>query len=198
MLHLLSHVSAISHVSPISHVLAAPHQDRDTPGRILAMLGLLAVVVLGWLAMWRGWRSRTRRQADVAPLPAVPEDAHGSSFSAVDGLYVGTTYSGRWLERVAAQGLGIRAQATVTLSSAGVLVDRNGADPLFVPADALTAVGRSSGLAGKVVRDDGIVVLTWKHGGLTLDSGVYVRNDAERARLLQGLEALVESEREAE
>lgn len=181
-----------------SHVLAAPQQDKDTPGRILAMLGLLVVVILGWLLMWRGWRSRTKRQADIAALPEVPAEAHTTSFSAVDGLYVGTTQTGRWLERITARGLGVRSQATVSLSSAGVLVDRNGSEPLFVPAESLRAVGRSSGLAGKVVRDDGIVVLTWQHGDAALDTGVYVRNEAERARLLQGLEALVESEREAE
>jgi hypothetical protein len=54
----------------------------------------------------------------------------------------------------------------------GVLVQRAGAEPVFVAAGSLVAVRLAPGLAGKVTGDGGLFVLRWRFGDAELDTGV--------------------------
>lgn len=157
-------------------------------------LTLLAVVAVA-LLMRRGWRRRAQRHADLPPLPAVPP-AHepAVTLGPVEATYVSTTTSGDWLDRVVALGLGARSESLVAVSRAGVAVDRRGAEtPLFLPAPAIRSVGWTSGMAGKFVGGEGILVVTWAHGDRLLDTGLHVRHATESTALHDAVAALLPS-----
>ena len=61
-----------------------------------------------------------------------------------DGVYVGTTFAQHWQDRVVHGGLGPRSAASMTLSDKGILLDRDGAQPLFVPAADVVGVSRAA------------------------------------------------------
>ena len=140
--------------------------------RVLLTLGLVLLVLLIFGGLWWGWRNRARRQGDIPALPAVPTVTGTQLTAPLEGVYVSTTRAGSWQDRVVVHGLGRRAKATLHLADDGVLVDRVGEDPIFLPAAAITAVGTAPGIAGKVMgMPAGLLVLTWRNGDALLDSG---------------------------
>lgn len=148
----------------------------------LGLLLLLLVPVI-WGLMWWGWRRRGRRQADVGELHAVPEPLSPSVFGPVETVYVSTTRAGDWLDRVVVHGLGNRSAADVSVHADGVLVRRTSAPDVWVPAVDLTGVRRERGAAGKFVREDGLVVITWTLGDAALDTALRTRFDHDRDAL---------------
>jgi hypothetical protein len=166
--------------------------DRVLPG--LLMLSL-AVVVFVLLAV--GWRNRLRRQSDVEPLPAVPAGL-GAPFAAADGQYVASTTAGDWLDRIAVYNLGIRTNAELSVHPEGVLFERSGAGPVFIPAGRLTGVRQDSGMAGKFVEKDGLLVLSWMLGIRELDSGFRTRRAEDKATLFKALQELISAAPQAD
>lgn len=148
---------------------------------------LIAVVLL---MIWAGWRNRLRRQADVGQLPAVPE-APGVPLAVAEGQYVASTTAGDWLDRIAVHSLGIRTNAVLSVYSHGVFFDRSGAPALYIPAASLTAVRQESGMAGKFVEKDGLLVLTWDLGAHELDTGFRTRRAADKLALHDSLQQLI-------
>ena len=57
-----------------------------------------------------------------------------------------------------------------------MLFDRSGAGPVFIPAASLTGVRQESGMAGKFVEKDGLLVLSWTLGSRELDTGFRTRH----------------------
>jgi hypothetical protein len=131
---------------------------------------LLGVVVVAYLAMWRGWRGRAAKH-DLPPLvPAPAVDALPAAKVSGGARYFGTTVAGDWLDRVVAQGLGARSQCRLSLSGEGLDVIRL-AGSFRIPATALRGARHDQGIAGKVVPPHGLLVVTWQHGEHTLDTG---------------------------
>ena len=157
-------------------------------------LALLLLVPVLWGLMWWGWRGRARRQGDVPPLPAAPDPLPPSTFGPVEGVYVTSTRAGDWLDRVVAHGLGTRTEAQVSVHREGVLVRRTGAPDVWVPAADLHDVRRERGAAGKFVREDGLVVLTWTLGDARLDTALRPRHDHDRDGLEQAVRQLRQEE----
>ncbi|MCB5275718.1 hypothetical protein BJG92_03269 [Arthrobacter sp. SO5] len=155
----------------------------------------LAVVVFALLAV--GWRNRLRRQADVDPLPEVPAEL-GAALAAADGQYVASTTAGDWLDRIAVHNLGIRTNAGLSVHPEGVLFERSGAGPVFIPAASLTGVRQESGMAGKFVEKDGLLVISWMLGSRELDSGFRSRHAGDKAILLNALQDLISAAPQAE
>ena len=155
---------------------------------------LLLVVLLAFWGMRAGWQARTRRSsALVSALPAVPAELGDARLAPVDATYVSTTRAGDWLDRVTAQGLGVRSPAQVAVFDAGVRITRQGATDLFVPATALRGATGAPGMAGKVVGGEGLVVLTWQadpHDPRGLDTGLRPRHAADRERLVAAIQTL--------
>ena len=120
---------------------------------------VIALLVLALLGMALSWRHRGRRQRDLA-VPPVPADL-GRADLTVSGLLVATTFAGRPLDRVVTDGLGFRAQASLAVTPAGVLVERDGGAPFLVPADGLPGSGTASWALDKGVERDGLTVLPW-------------------------------------
>ena len=78
-----------------------------------------------------------------------------------DGLYLATTFAGRPLDRVSAHGLGFRARAHVTVTAAGVRIDRDGAAPIDLPAAGVTGAGTATWTIDRTVEPGGLTVLAW-------------------------------------
>jgi hypothetical protein len=167
-------LASAEHSAPVTHI---GQRIVWTIVTLLAMGGI-------YLLMWRGWKKRQARQSDLEPLNEVPEGVFsGEGFEAV---YVSTTSEGDWLDRIAVHGLGERSNAQVHIAEQGVLIDRE-PTAVFIPAAAIRGVRVASGMAGKYLRGDGLVVITWQHGDRTLDTGVDPRHGTDG--LMRALEA---------
>lgn len=161
-----------------------------------AILITLAVIVLLVSLILLGWRNRLRRQSEVPAPSPVPLDESGAPALGAplgepcEGVYVCTTTAGDWLDRIAAHRLGIRTNAELSIHAAGVLVGRHGAPDLFIPAEDLTGVSRSSGMAGKFVEKDGLLVIGWMLGDQAVDTGFRPRYHQELPELTARIAAL--------
>ncbi|MFF1251655.1 hypothetical protein ACFVYC_04065 [Pseudarthrobacter sp. NPDC058329] len=160
--------------------------------QLLSLVITLALIAAAFGLIWVGWRNRLKRQADVEQLPVVPA-APGEPLTTAEGQYVASTTGGDWLDRIAVHGLGIRTNATLAAYPHGVLIDRAGAPALYVPAASLTGVRLDSGMAGKFVEKDGLLVLSWTHGSHELDTGFRTRRAEDRNVLFAALQELISS-----
>ena len=149
-----------------------------------------AAMVGSYVLMLRGWRSRQRRQGFL-PEPPTPTGTAATVVGAIPGLFVGTTFAGDWLDRVAAHGLSDRATAELTLATDGVHVDRDGATELYLPYDSLDDAAPGEALAGKVMGPDGLLLLTWRLGGSVLTSAFRADDHAQHARLAAAIRAQI-------
>jgi hypothetical protein len=146
-----------------------------------SVLLLAVLVALIYLAMWRGWRRRATRH-ELPPLVPVPDVAHLPDARLSGGArYFGTTLSGAWLDRVVAHGLGARSACRLNLSSEGLDVVRL-AGSFRIPTQALRGARHDQGIAGKVVPPHGVLVVTWQHGDLTLDTGFRLTDEVVQDR----------------
>jgi hypothetical protein len=152
---------------------------------------LVPIVVAVWALMLVGWRRRAARSAGLDVLPAVPADAGPPLTEPVEGVYVSTTTAGDWLDRVTAQGLGSRSAAEMVVTDAGVGWLRQGAPQVWAPRRSLVGVRRASGMAGKFVERDGLVVVTWRLGEQELDTGFRPRHGRDARRLTEAVGQLV-------
>lgn len=154
----------------------------------LGILGTLLILAAGYFGMYRGWRNRQVRQADLAPLPTAPDD----TTRGVEGVYVATTSAGDWMDRIAVHELGVRSIADLAVSADGLIFHRQGAADVFIPADHLTGVRTDRGIAGKVTAEkSGLVVVTWTHDGRELDTGFRPRRKADTAALTASISTLI-------
>ena len=139
--------------------------------RFLLVMVVLAVFLACLAAMYWGWRNRARRQAALLPPFDPPPADLGTELRAAAGVYLGTTTAASWQDRVAVGGIGLRANATLHMYSEGVLADRQGGAPLWIPAAAIAGARTGRALAGKIVGSGGLLVIRWQHGDLALDTG---------------------------
>jgi hypothetical protein len=163
----------------------------------LSLLFTLVLIGVALALIAVGWRNRLRRQSDVEPLPEVPAGL-GAPLAAADGQYVASTTAGDWLDRIAVHHLGIRTNARLSVHPEGVLFERAGAGPVFIPAGRLTGVRQESGMAGKFVEKDGLLVLSWMLGSHELDTGYRTRRAEDKTVLLTTLQNLISAAPQAE
>ncbi|MDT0268888.1 hypothetical protein RM844_21605 [Streptomyces sp. DSM 44915] len=143
----------------------------DWAERIGWTVGLLLLVVLVYWLMRQGWKWQATLQGDLPAPEPLPADDGGPARLAFAGRYHGSTDEGRWLDRVVAHGLGVRSRAEVSLTEAGVRVVRPGAGDFLIPAEHLVGARLDKGIAGKVLTEGGLLVITWRLGDRVLDSG---------------------------
>ena len=128
---------------------------------IFAAVLVLVITVLIQLMM-RGWRRRASRQQEViGDLPDVP-DKVGTATLTTRGLYCGCTMAPAWNERITAGDLGYRGKAVLTRYPEGILLERIGANPIWIPRESITAIRMERGMAGKVVARIGILAIRWR------------------------------------
>jgi hypothetical protein len=169
----------------------------------LIMAGLVALVIAFVIQlMMRGWRERARRQAElIGTLPPVPEMVGSSIVEPTRGVYVGCTVAPSWNDRVTVGDLGYRSKAVLTRYPEGIMVQRSGANPIWIPQESITAIRTERGMVGKVVpaglgsrraRDDGsatshegILAIRWRlPSGTEIDLGFRGNDRGEYTRWL--------------
>ncbi|AXK89926.1 transporter [Nocardia farcinica] len=141
--------------------------------RTLWVLGCLVLFLLGLWLMYRGWQNRAARQAErIGELPPVPAELGAQLLEPTTGLYLGSTIAPSWQDRIAVGDLGFRATAELTKFERGILLERSGAAAIWIPSESVTAVRTERGHAGKVMTEDGVLVIRWKlPTGTEIDTG---------------------------
>lgn len=140
----------------------------------LVMAAVLAVLIAVLIhAMMRGWRHRIERQAQmVGTMPPLPETVGPALVAATKGLYVGSTLVPHWNDRVAAGDLGFRAKAVLTRYPEGIMLQRTGAGPIWIPDDSISQIRTEKNLAGKALTHEGILAIRWRlPSGVEIDTG---------------------------
>ena len=152
------------------------------------LIGLVLVAVLA--LMLRSWRARTRRDdALTAGYPLPGAEAPAAVLATAEAFYVATTREGRQLERLNIRGLGFRARALITVTTAGVLLDLVGENPVFIPMDAVTALEDATWTIDRAVETGGLLLLRWRlqphadAAGQVVDSYFRILDPTERARV---------------
>jgi len=147
------------------------------------IFGFVVVILIGVVIrqMLRGWTRRGRRQTElIGTLPAMP-DLFGSAVEPPSrGLYVGSTLAPNWLDRVTVGDLGYRSKAALARYPEGILLERSGASPIWIPQESVVGVRTEKALAGKVIAGSaggsrgvgGILVIRWRlPSGTEIDTG---------------------------
>ncbi|MFE2229578.1 PH-like domain-containing protein [Streptomyces kronopolitis] len=179
-------------MTPSLFHLAAAQQSApvtDWAARIGWVVGLLVFVAFVYWLMRQGWKWRGTLQGDLPELPALPDEP-GEPRLTLSGRYHGSTTAGQWLDRIVAHGLGTRSRVELTLTDQGLAVVRPGATDFFVPVAALRGARLDKGIAGKVLTEGGLLIVTWEHGGKQLDSGFRSDRAAEHTAWVEALTTL--------
>jgi hypothetical protein len=164
----------------------------DWAARLGWVLGLAVFVALVYWLMREGWKWRGTLQSDLPELPTAPSEP-GEAKLTMSGRYHGSTTAGQWLDRIVAHGLGTRSRAELTLTDAGLDVVRPGASDFFVPREALREARLDKGIAGKVLTEGGLLVVTWAHGDKLLDSGFRSDHAAEHGEWVAAINSMIET-----
>ncbi|MFI8951765.1 hypothetical protein ACIGO6_35350 [Streptomyces sp. NPDC053750] len=179
-------------VAPVI-LLAAEKESAevtDWAARIGWVVGLGLFVALVYWLMREGWKWRGTLQGDLPELPSAPEGP-GPAKLVLSGRYHGSTTAGQWLDRIVAHGLGTRSRVELTLTDAGLDVVRPGANDFFVPVAALREARLDKGIAGKVLTEGGLLVVTWEHGDKLIDSGFRSDHAAEHNEWVETLNDMI-------
>lgn len=179
--------------NPLAALAAEAPQSAevtDWAARLGWVAGLLLFIALVYWLMRQGWKWRGSLQSDLPELPGVPE-APGEAKLTMDGRYHGSTTAGQWLDRIVAHGLGTRSRAELTLTDAGLEVVRPGANDFFVPAGRLREARLDKGIAGKVLAEGGLLIVTWEHGGELIDSGFRSDRAAEHTAWAEAINHMI-------
>ncbi|MEU3739628.1 MULTISPECIES: hypothetical protein [unclassified Streptomyces] len=185
--------SLISAAAGNAVVFAAEKKSADVTdwaARAGWVVGLLLFIALVYWLMREGWKWRGTLQGDLPPLPVVPDDP-GPARLELTGRYHGSTTAGQWLDRIVAHGLGTRSRVELTLTDAGLDVVRPGAADFFVPAAQLREARLDKGIAGKVLAEGGLLIVTWEHGEKLLDSGFRSDHAAEQAQWVEAINNMI-------
>lgn len=175
----------------LATLLADERQSQpvtDWAARIGWIVGLVLFIALVYWLMREGWKWRGQLQSGIPDLPPVPDDT-GEVRLELTGRYHGSTVAGQWLDRIVAHGLGVRSRVELTLTEQGLAVVRPGATDFFVPAAHLRGARLDKAIAGKVLTEGGLLVITWAHGGAEYDSGFRSDRAAEHAAWVAALGA---------
>lgn len=161
-------------------------------GTLVTMLVIAAVlavlIALAIRQMMRGWLHRAQRQAQlIGTLPQLPDTVGPALITATRGLYVGSTLAPSWLDRIAVGDLGYRAKAVLTRYPEGIMLQRTGAGPIWIPDDSIEAIRTEKGIAGKAMTHEGILAIRWRlPSGAEIDTGFRADDRREYDRWLEG------------
>ncbi|MFF1419074.1 hypothetical protein [Streptomyces sp. NPDC058280] len=172
--------------------LAAEQKSADVTdwaARIGWVIGLLLFIAFVYWLMRQGWKWRGSLQSGLPALPTAPETP-GEARLSMAGRYHGSTTAGHWLDRIVAHGLGARSRVELTLTDAGLEVVRPGANDFFVPAGCLREARLDKGIAGKVLAEGGLLIVTWQHGDTLIDSGFRSDRSAEHPAWVEAVNAM--------
>ena len=156
-------------------------------GSLIFAAVLVVVIAVVIQLMMRGWRHRAQRQAAlIGTLPAVPDTVGSPIVAPTRGVYVGCTLAPSSHDRVAVGDLGYRAKAVLTRYPEGIMVQRSGARPIWIPQESITAIHTERGIVGKVMSHNGMLAIRWRlPSGAEIDTGFRGDDRNDYARWLQ-------------
>ena len=136
-----------------------------------AVLVVLSAILIS-LSL-RGGRRRAARQLQiVGQLPGLPDTVGPAVIPGIRGLYVGSTIAPSWQDRIAVGDLGFRTKAVLARYPEGIMVQRSGGQPIWIPAESITAIRTERGIAGKALTHEGILAIRWVlPSGTEIDTG---------------------------
>ena len=74
----------------------------------------------------------------------------------------------------------------LTRHSGGILLQRRGAAPLWIPDESITAIRTERAIAGKVLTHDGILAIRWRlPSGTEIDTGFRGNDRRKYAKWLE-------------
>jgi hypothetical protein len=158
---------------------------------LLIIAALLAVfIALAIRQMLRGWLHRAQRQVElIGALPPLPDIVGSAIIPATKGLYVGSTIAPSWQDRIAVGDLGFRSKAVLTRYPEGIMLQRSGTGPIWIPEESITAIRTERGIAGKALTHDGILAIRWRlPSGTEIDTGFRGDDRRELANWTGGVE----------
>ena len=161
--------------------------NRGTLVASLIMAAVIALLIAFIIQlMLRGWRKRAERQAElIGTLPEIP-DRVGAAALTTPGIYVGCTMAPAWSQRITVGDLGYRSKAVLTRHPEGILVQRIGAQPIWIPSESISGIRTEHVIAGKVAARDGILAIRWRlPSGVKIDTGFRADNRDEYVTWLQ-------------
>ncbi|MFI6949751.1 hypothetical protein [Streptomyces sp. NPDC050422] len=163
----------------------------DWSARISWVIGLAVLIALVYWLMRQGWKWRGSLQSDLPDLATTPVGfPDGEKLLTLTGRYHASTTAGQWLDRIVAHGLGTRSRVELALTEQGLDVVRPGATDFFVPAADLREARTDKALAGKVLPEGGLLVITWALGDQLIDSGFRSDHSAEHAAWVEAVNHL--------
>lgn len=163
----------------------------DWSARISWVIGLIVLIAFVYWLMRQGWKWRGSLQSGLSDLATTPDGfADGEKLLTLTGRYHASTTAGQWLDRIVAHGLGTRSRVELTLTEQGLDVVRPGATDFFVPAADLREARTDKALAGKVLPEGGLLVITWALGDQLIDSGFRSDHSAEHAAWVEAVNGL--------
>ena len=128
------------------------------------------------------------------PAPSTSAPQAEPLLPPTEGLFVGTTTAGDWLDRIAVHGLSARGAGWLTLTRDGLTVERDGMPDLHLPLADITGAAPGTRLAGKVVGTDGLLLVDWRLGDRLLTSAFRADDHDEHRRIADAITALLTPE----
>jgi hypothetical protein len=156
-------------------------------GSLIFAAVLVVVIAVVIQLMMRAWQRRAQRQEElIGNLPDMPDEV-GTATTTLRGIYVGSTLSPAWNDRITVGDLGYRNKAVLMRYPEGILLERVRANPIWIPQESITAVRTERGVAGKVAARNGILAIRWRlPSGVEIDTGFRANNRAEYGGWLDG------------
>ena len=156
-------------------------------GSLIFAAVLVVVIAVVIQLMMRAWQRRAQRQEElIGNLPDMPDEV-GTATTTLHGIYVGSTLSPAWNDRITVGDLGYRNKAVLMRYPEGILLERVRANPIWIPQESITAVRTERGVAGKVAARNGILAIRWRlPSGVEIDTGFRANNRAEYGGWLDG------------
>lgn len=141
-------------------------------GSLIFAAVLVVVIAVVIQLMMRSWRRRSERQDGlIGDLPDVPDEV-GAALITTSGHYCGSMMAPGWHERIAAGDLGFRSRAVLTRYVGGIMVERQRAQPIWIPQDSVTGIRIERSMGGRAVARIGILAIRWRlPSGVEIDTG---------------------------
>ena len=114
------------------------------------------------------------RQAElIGTLPALPDIVGVGDRVRLPRVCTSAARSLRiWNDRIVVGDLGFRTKAVLTRYPEGIMLQRRGAMPIWIPDEAITEVRTERGIAGKAMTHEGILAIRWRlPSGTEIDTG---------------------------
>ena len=154
----------------------------------LTAASVALITILIFLAMWWGWRARTKRGSEIETMLDAPTGKVIADFRRAG--YVSTTPEGEPFVRVAIPGLTYKGNADVTVRADGVTISVTGERPVHIGQAGILGHRVAQARVGKAVERDGLQILSWSDGTRTYETSFRFTTSAEQHRFANAISEL--------